>query len=61
MNVILHNNVQSLTYLYWSIDVQPSSHCEFESRSWRVAPETTLGDKVCQSLVFSGYTGSLHK
>jgi len=29
--------------------------CEFESRSWWGVLETTLCDKVCQWLVFSGY------
>jgi len=25
--------------------------CEFESRSWRCVPDTTLCDRVCQSLM----------
>jgi hypothetical protein len=32
----------------WAISAYHLKHCDFESRSWRGVPNTTLCDQVCQ-------------
>jgi len=39
----------------YAIRAYHHKHCEFESRSWRGVLDTTLCDKVCQSLVLGGW------